>query len=191
MSKVARPKDPLSDEQRRLLLHIARESVRATAARRPLPDLQVEDPVLHQRWGVFVTLTRGDELRGCLGEFVGREPLYQAVAERAQASALEDPRFSPVTPEEVDDLRIEISVLRPLEKVETINEIKVGRHGLLITKGYYRGTLLPQVAAERNWDRETFLRHTCAKAGLSPDAWKDRDTEISVYEADVFGDGDV
>jgi AmmeMemoRadiSam system protein A len=191
MAKVAHPENPLTVEQKSFLLGIARESVRAAAAGDPLPSFDSDDPVLQERWGVFVTLTRDDELRGCLGEFVGREPLYEAVAERARASALEDPRFPSITPGEVDYLHIEISVLRPLKRIENVDEIEVGRHGLYISKGYFRGTLLPQVASERNWNRETFLRHTCIKAGLPPDAWQDPETEIFTYEADVFGERDV
>ena len=129
MSRVARPKDALTDDQRRRLLEIARESVGAAARGDPLPEIEVEDPALLERRGVFVTLTRGGALRGCLGEFEGRERLFQAVAERARASALSDPRFSPVSPDEVDDLHIEISVLRPLERVKNTEEIEVGRHG--------------------------------------------------------------
>jgi len=191
MAKVAHPENPLTVEQKMVLLAIARESVRAAADGKPLPTFKVDDPMLQERWGVFVTLTRDGELRGCLGEFVGREPLYEAVAERARASSLEDPRFPSVVPAEVDDLHIEISVLRPLKKIESVDEIEVGRHGLYISRGYFRGTLLPQVASERNWNRETFLRHTCVKAGLRPDAWEDPDTEIFTYEADVFGEGDL
>lgn len=190
MAKVARPKDALTDEQRRTLLRIARASTRAAAEGRPLPEMASDDPDLQTRRGVFVTLTSGGALRGCLGEFEGREPLWKAVAERARASALEDPRFPPVAPEEVDDLHIDISVLRPLERVASIGGIEVGRHGLLIAKGYHRGTLLPQVAVERGWDRETFLRQTCYKAGLPPDAWKEG-AEIYTYEADVFGEKDL
>jgi AmmeMemoRadiSam system protein A len=191
MAKVAHPENPLTLEQKSLLLEIARRSVFAAAARKPLPTFEVNDPVLQERWGVFVTLTRDSELRGCLGEFVGREPLFEAVAERARASALEDPRFPSVSPDEVDDLHIEISVLRPLKRIEGVDEIEVGRHGLYISKGYFRGTLLPQVASERDWDREAFLRHTCIKAGLPPDAWEEPETEIFTYEADVFGERDV
>jgi AmmeMemoRadiSam system protein A len=190
MSKVARPNDPLTNEERRALLRIARESVRAASRGEPMPVVPSDDPALQQRYGVFVTLTRGGVLRGCLGEFEGREPLWKAVAERARASALQDPRFSPVSPEEVDDVHIEISVLRPLKRVESVEEIEVGRHGLLISKGYGRGTLLPQVATERNWDRESFLRQTCLKAGLDQNDWKEG-AEIYTYEADVFGEKDL
>lgn len=190
MSRVARPKDALSDDQRRKLLEIARESVRAAASGKPLPQFQIDDPALLEPRATFVTLTRGGELRGCLGEFEAREALWRAVTDRARASAQSDPRFSPVTPEEVAELHIEISVLRPLQKIEQVEEIEVGRHGLLICKGPYRGTLLPQVAAERGWDRETFLRQTCWKAGLDQEAWK-AGAEIYTYEADVFGEGDL
>jgi AmmeMemoRadiSam system protein A len=190
MSRVARPKDALNDDQRRKLLEIARESVRAATRGQPCLQFQIDDPALQEPRAVFVTLTRGGALRGCLGEFEGRDPVWRAVSERAGASAQNDPRFSPVTPEEVDDLRIEISVLRPLRRIEKVDEIEVGRHGLLISKGLQRGTLLPQVAVERGWDRITFLRQTCWKAGLDEDAWREG-AEIYTYEADVFGEEDL
>jgi AmmeMemoRadiSam system protein A len=106
----------------------------------------------------------------------------------AQAAALRDPRFSPVTEDELDELELEISVLTPIQEVKDINSIEVGKDGLIIRRGNFQGLLLPQVASEYGWDRETFLAQTCRKAGLPLDAWKLEDTEISAFRAEVFGE---
>jgi AmmeMemoRadiSam system protein A len=116
------------------------------------------------------------------------KPLYQTVAEMAVAAAVEDPRFPPLTLDELPLITIEISVLSPLEEVEDVEEIEVGKHGLYIIRGFYRGLLLPQVATEYNWDRETFLQHTCLKAGLPTDCWQDQETKIYKFSAEVFGE---
>jgi len=106
----------------------------------------------------------------------------------AVAAAFDDPRFPPLKAEELKDLELEISVLSPLKKIRDIHEIEVGKHGLYIVRGYHSGLLLPQVAIEYGWDRETFLEETCYKAGLPPDAWRDAQTEIYVFSADYFGE---
>jgi len=115
-------------------------------------------------------------------------PLYAAVAEMAQAAAFEDPRFAPLSEEELPEVDIEISVLSPTREISDLEEIKVGEHGLIVQQGMRKGLLLPQVATEYNWDRTTFLRHTCLKAGLPADAYKDKDTTIKVFSAQVFGE---
>ncbi len=140
--------------------------------------------------GAFVTLHKKDALRGCIGIFESPKPLYQTVQEMAQASAFEDPRFPPVRKDELQHLDVEISVLSPLRRIQDPSEIDVGTHGIYIIKGYNRGVLLPQVAVDQGWDRDTFLGHTCMKAGLSPDAWKG-DVEIHVFTAEVFGEKHV
>jgi uncharacterized protein len=104
------------------------------------------------------------------------------------AAAFHDPRFHPVNRDELKDLKLEISVLSPLREIVDVNEIEVGRHGLYIVKGVFSGLLLPQVATEYRWDRTTFLRETCRKAGLPPQAWKDEDVRIFVFSAEVFGE---
>ena len=109
----------------------------------------------------------------------------------ALASAFNDPRFPPLRPEELKDVEIEISVLSPPVPVKDISEIKIGRDGLIVSKGWLRGVLLPQVATEYNWDTITFLKHTCIKAGLYPDAWKEPDTVIERFEAEVFSESDL
>jgi AmmeMemoRadiSam system protein A len=112
------------------------------------------------------------------------------VAEIAAASASKDPRFYPLKEEDLKNFTLEISVLSPLRKIDGFDEIEVGKHGIYLEKGYYRGVLLPQVATEHGWDRETFLRQTCIKAGLPTEAWKSEDTEIYIFSAEVFGEGD-
>jgi AmmeMemoRadiSam system protein A len=120
---------------------------------------------------------------------VGVLPLWRTVEENAVAAAFSDPRFPPLTREELDETRIEISVLSPLRHVSP-EHVVVGRDGVLVVRGASRGLLLPQVATEYGWDRETLLDHTCRKAGLDPGAWKHPDTKISTFTAEVFGEGD-
>jgi len=186
-AKVRPPENPLTVEEKGILLRIARESLEAAVKGEKYTPQPVDDPALNEHRGSFVTLTKAGELRGCLGGYTPDEPLYRVVADRARASALEDPRFPPVKPEELPEIDIEISALTPLEEVKDIKEIEVGRDGLYIRQGGRAGTLLPQVASERGWDRETFLTHTCYKARLPLDAWKNGAT-IYRYAADVFGE---
>jgi hypothetical protein len=137
----------------------------------------------------FVTLRKGEHLRGCIGHLEPDRPLAAVVARAAVAAAFEDPRFPPVTSGELDDLSIEISVLGPLAPVPDPSTIEVGRHGLIVRSGWRRGLLLPQVAPEWGWTREEFLAQTCLKAGLPADAWrKGTGTEILCFEAEVFGE---
>ena len=176
----------LSAEQRQVLLGVARESVRAAVnghASHPTTD----DPVLQQPAAAFVTLHNGDDLRGCIGMVQPEMPLLQTIAEMAREAALNDFRFESVTPREVEELWIEISVLTPAEPVRDVAEIEVGVHGLIVEQGARRGLLLPQVATEWGWDREEFLEHTCLKAGLARDAWK-RGARVLCFSAEVFGE---
>jgi len=138
--------------------------------------------------GCFVTLTQHGELRGCIGLIKGIKPLYLAVQDMAIAAALRDPRFPPVSPSELDEIEIEISVLTPLKEVEDVEEIKVGRDGIYIERGYHSGLLLPQVATEYGWTREEFLDHTCMKAGLFPGCWKEEGTKIYRFSALIFSE---
>jgi AmmeMemoRadiSam system protein A len=151
-----------------------------------VPDFTVESQALMEKKGAFVTLKKGGQLRGCIGHIKGVKPLYRIVREMAVAAAFHDPRFNPVTEAELPELEIEISVLTPLRQITDVEEIEVGKHGILIEKGVQSGLLLPQVATEYGWDRKTFLEHTCRKAGLSTDAWKDKETRICTFCAEVF-----
>lgn len=141
---------------------------------------------LKQPYGAFVTLKRGGELRGCIGHIIGNAPLSETVAAMARAAATQDPRFPPLTAAELKGLSLEISVLTPLEPVLDAREIVVGKHGLYIVYGARRGLLLPQVATEQGWDRETFLDQTCWKAGLPPGAWRDPQAKLYKFGAEVF-----
>jgi hypothetical protein len=181
----------MGEEEKRELIEIARKSIEEAVTGKKLSPLTPENPKLESKRGVFVTLKEGGVLRGCIGYITGVKPLFLATRDAAISAALEDPRFPPVTKEELPHIEIEISVLSPLKRVKSIEEIEVGKHGILIKKGFFQGLLLPQVATENNWDRMTFLAHTCMKAGLPPDCWKDPDTEIYVFTAEIFEEREV
>ena len=176
----------LDNAERRTLLEIGHRAVILAVEKRasyrvyPVPPGNLSEP-----GGVFVTLRRGKRLRGCIGRLMTIEPLAQAVADAARSSAIEDPRFSSVTTEELPALEIEISVLSAFENIDAAG-IVVGMHGLLIRRGNERGVLLPQVAREYGWTAERFLNETCVKAGLPPNCWRDPGTEILGFTADVF-----
>ncbi|HTR80827.1 MAG TPA: AmmeMemoRadiSam system protein A [Bacteroidota bacterium] len=178
--------------ERKELIDIGKESVRlavrgdlAKSGSKPQPRYG-EDSILSRPSGVFVTLTKKKNLRGCLGLIVSDVPLAEAVSEIAGRSATEDPRFPPVTEEELDDISIEISVLSPLREISTIEEIQLGAHGIFLQAGMYRGLLLPQVAVQHHWDREQFLAETCVKAGLPRDQWKHAETRIYVFTTEII-----
>lgn len=149
----------------------------------PAPDVATP---LHMPRGAFVSIHRGEALRGCLGRVTGDWAVGRVVAHLAEAVADSDPRFAPVAVHELHELLIEISVLTP-ERAASAAEVEVGRHGLIVEAAGRRGLLLPQVATGQGWDRTTFLRHTCVKAGLPPDAWKG-DARLYVFEAQVFAE---
>jgi AmmeMemoRadiSam system protein A len=180
----------LGAPERRSLLRAAREAIAAHLAGRQ-PELPPASGGLAGARGAFVTLRRAldHELRGCVGQMDASEPLVRTVAEMAVAAATRDGRFEPVRASELDSLRIEISVLSPLAPIAA-SGVEVGRHGLLLRCGERRGVLLPQVPVEHGWDRETFLAHTCEKAGLPSDTWKRPDVELSGFTATVFGEDD-
>jgi AmmeMemoRadiSam system protein A len=176
----------LTDKDKDILLDIVKTSIAARLAGRDFPDLQVESEILKEKRGAFVTLRKNGHLRGCIGYIEARKPLYQTVEEMAVAAAFHDPRFPQLNPEEFRQLSFEISVLTPLQEIRDIHEIEVGKHGIYITNGLHTGLLLPQVATEHCWDRMTFLEETCNKAGMPPRAWKDKDTKIYIFSADIF-----
>ncbi|MEW5724628.1 MAG: AmmeMemoRadiSam system protein A [Thermodesulfobacteriota bacterium] len=178
----------LTDEERKALLELARTAIAKKLKRETEPPETPETEALASRSGAFVSLHKKGALRGCIGRFTAEGPLTQTVAEMARAAAFEDPRFPPLRPEELAEVDVEISVLTPMRQVAAPDEIEVGRHGIYIVQGYNRGVLLPQVATEHGWDRQTFLEHTCLKAGLGPGCWKDPKTEIFVFSAEVFGE---
>jgi AmmeMemoRadiSam system protein A len=176
----------LSEQDKKSLRQIAKAVIENRVRGKTVPDFKVDSAILKENRGAFVTIQKKGQLRGCIGYIEGRGPLHKTIEEMAEAAALRDPRFTPVTERELPDLEIEISVLTPLRKITDVREIEVGKHGIYILKGWLSGLLLPQVATEYGWDRQTFLEHTCQKAGLPSNAWKDKDTEIYIFSADIF-----
>ncbi len=184
------PAEMVSSEDQQLLLQLARNSIQVTIQKgRKLPTIESLSPLLREKRGTFVTLWLEGELRGCIGFPYPVKPLAEAVQEAAISAALQDPRFPPVRAEELSHIEIEISVLS-VPKPITPEQIKVGVHGLIISRGNRSGLLLPQVAIEYHWDVETFLEQTCVKAGLPQDAWKEK-VNLSGFEAQIFSEGDL
>ena len=176
----------LSPEEKKTLHTIALQAIHSKCRKQPMPELPVLTPKLKEVRGAFVCLHKGKDLRGCIGMIEGFGPLYQTVKEMAIQAAFADPRFCPLNPDELDDLDLEISVLTPMERIKDPAQIEIGKHGLLVRKKSYSGLLLPQVATEQGWDRYQFLAATCRKASLPPGAWKEKDTELYVFSADIF-----
>lgn len=181
----------LIPEQKRVLLNIARNAIRAFLENRPLPKIAgIQDEVLKRPCGAFVTLNKSGQLRGCIGSLHAERPLYLTIQEMAIEAAFHDPRFPPLSKVEFPLVEIEISVLSPLRRIKDPEEIEVGRDGIYLVMGFNRGVLLPQVAMEYNWDKYTFLDHTCLKAGLPPGCWK-KEAEVYTFEAEVFSEKDL
>lgn len=177
----------LPPESQRHLITIARATLTAFVAGCSNSDLANDDPHLEDNhYGVFVSLFKGSELRGCIGICEPSESLRQLVVEMTKAAASRDPRVMPIQPWELDDIVIDISVLSPLERIADPLDLEIGRHGLHIRGKQRRGVLLPQVAAERGWDTMTFLRQTCLKANLPTEAWRLPTTEVSRFTALVI-----
>ena len=177
----------LTEQEQKRLLQIAKETVETHVRTGKAPEFSNDYPVLEKYLGVFVTLKKHGQLRGCIGRFQPDIPLYQVVVEMAISAASEDHRFYPVTSDELDELEYEISVLSPLKKVDSWEDIKIDKHGVQIRRGLRSGVFLPQVATENNWDLDTFMSVLCQqKAGLPADCWKDPETDIYVFTAQVF-----
>lgn len=176
----------LNEEEKKTLHHIAKTVIENKARGKAVPEFKIESHILKENRGAFVTIQKKRQLRGCIGYIEGHGPLHKTIEEMAEAAAFRDPRFSPVKEKELPELDIEISVLTPLKRIKDVNEIQVGKHGIYIVRGMWAGLLLPQVATEYGWDRLTFLEHTCQKAGLPPNAWKEKDIEIYIFSADIF-----
>jgi AmmeMemoRadiSam system protein A len=183
------PAFSLTQSDREELLKLARRSVETAVREQKLYDYKgtTSEPLMQER-GAFVTLKEKGGLRGCVGYVAPMKPLSYTVRDVAALAALRDRRFSPVTAAELDELRYEVSVLSPLRRVLDVRNIEVGRDGLVIRRGDSEGLLLPQIPVEQGWDRATFLRQACLKAGLPPNAWQDERTDIFSFTALVFGD---
>ena len=182
----------LNTEEKKTLLKIARKSLEEYIRNEQIPEFDEEQmsETLKKTTGAFVTLQKEGELRGCIGRFDADKPLYKIVGQMAIASGTQDARFSPINEDELDDITIEISVLTPMEKIASIEEIELGNHGIYIQKGGMSGTLLPQVAEKFDWSKEEFLGH-CArdKAGIGWDGWKD--ANVYKYSAIVFSEEEL
>jgi AmmeMemoRadiSam system protein A len=183
--------DELSSAEQKTLLEIARQAIEKELNGDDSPLPPREERLLNFKNGCFVTLKNQQQLRGCIGNFQSSLPLFKEVEEMAVAAAFKDPRFYPLEANELKDINIEISVLSPLHKIESIEEIEVGKHGLYLEKNYSRGVLLPQVAVEYHWNRDKFLQQTCLKAGLPTQAWQNSDTDIYIFSAQIFSERDI
>jgi uncharacterized protein len=182
----------MTDKQKQSLLQVARKVIKAAVRREPISEFESEDPLFNEKRGCFVTIHNQGQLRGCIGRFDPDQLLIKLIREMAIA-ATRDPRFvtNPVTPVELKEIDIEISVLSPLEKTQDPLSLELGKHGIYIKKGYASGCFLPQVATETGWTKEQFLSQCCGgKAGLPPDAWKQSDTDVFLFTAEVFGEKD-
>ncbi len=178
----------LSEGERQALLNLARQAVTEAVLRGQILADIPSGGIFSQRSGVFVALHVGKRLRGCIGAVEPEEPLGDSVVRSAASAALQDSRFPAVRPDELSDLQIEISLLSPLLPIRP-EEIEIGRHGLLISRGRLRGLLLPQVAVEHHLSAEQFLAETCRKAQLPPDAWREADTGLFGFTSEIFSDG--
>lgn len=180
----------MNEAQKQILLAVARATIEAVITGEQIPEPKADDPGLNAHCGCFVTLKNKGRLRGCIGQFTSESPLIELVCEMAKASATGDPRFfaNPITAGELEELDIEISVLSPLQRTDDPLSLRLGVDGIYIKKGCTSGCFLPQVATETGWSKEQFLSYCCAhKAGLAADAWKEPQTEVYLFTAEVFG----
>ena len=176
----------MTDDERRRAVSLARRALEARVRRTPAPSAE-RGGEFDRHAGAFVTIYANGELRGCLGRIDTRWPLGRTIAHLGEAVADEDPRFPAVVPAELSAIDVEVSVLTPERDVRRLEEIEVGRHGLIVEQGVRLGLLLPQVATGRNWSAREFVEQTCVKAGLPRDAWE-RGARLLVFEAEVFGE---
>jgi len=178
----------LTDDEKKLLLSTARQSILSALneSTKPTTDYSAY-PLLKQKLGAFVTLKINEQLRGCIGYIVAIGPLFDTIFETARSAAFNDPRFNPLTREEFDKIKIEISVLSPLEEIISYDDIEIGKHGILLDEGG-RAVLLPQVATENNFNRAQFLNALCHKAGMHGEYWKERILKIQIFTATVFSE---
>ncbi len=181
----------LDQSQKDLLIKVVRYTIEAHLEDRDYDaSTLMTDPVFDGKFGLFVTLTIQSELRGCIGYIEGVKELRQAIQEMAIQAAFHDPRFYPLTPQEYQQIEVEISILYPLEEIKDVLTVEVGRHGLVMERDYHKGLLLPQVAIDHKWDRERFLNETCRKAGMEAYCWENG-AKVYGFEAEVFGEKQV
>lgn len=178
----------LTRDQQQALLALARNTIAESLGIPGQTGPELGDEIFNEKCGAFVTLHISGRLRGCIGYIQGIKPLKETIVDMAKASAFRDPRFPPLRKEEYNAIDIEISVLSPIETVNNVRDIRVGRDGLIISRGFNSGLLLPQVPVEQGWGLEEFLDNTCYKAGLSAAAWREKGTKIEKFSAQVFGE---
>lgn len=179
-------KSALAEQQRQALLALARKTVIEYIRHKRTPEPAMKDLRLQANGATFVTINRNHRLRGCIGNIQPVMPLYRSVIRNAVAASSQDPRFPPMTPRELEDTEIEITVLSPLEPLDDVKNIRIGVHGLYLVKGPNGGIFLPQVPVEQGWDLPTYLEQLCHKAGLPKDAWKDKDARLFSFSADII-----
>lgn len=179
-------KSALSEQQKRELLALARKTVTEYVRHKRTPEPVVNDTRLQANGATFVTINRDHRLRGCIGNIQPVMPLYRSIIRNAVAASSQDPRFPPLTPRELEDADVEITVLSPLEPLDDVKKIRIGVHGISIFKDGRNGVFLPQVPVEQGWDLPTYLEQLCLKAGLPRDAWKDKDTRLFSFTADII-----
>lgn len=188
----SREESMLDSTQRKKLLMLARKTIDNYLKTGKKLDNIETDLILKKKMGAFVTLTQNGQLRGCIGNLIGRQPLYLTIRDMAIEAATDDPRFQSLTQSELKDVRIEVSVLSPLERVNSVDKIELGKHGVLVRKGMHSGVFLPQVATETGWSKEEFLNNLCSqKAGLPAHAWQDKNVELYIFSAQVFSEKEL
>jgi hypothetical protein len=184
-------REELHQKEKNVLLKLARDTLVSYLNKQKLPVINLNkyniNPRLIQNQGVFVTLNKNGQLRGCIGYIKGQAPIYQAVVRNTINAATQDPRFYPMNATETKDVTIEISIMSPLKKISSLDEIKVGTHGLYLVKGENSGILLPQVPGQFGWDKKTFLEQVSQKAGLAKNAYKEG-ADIYIFSAQIFGE---
>lgn len=183
-------KDNLSKEEKINLLKLARKSIEEKLFGKSEIEVKTDFPIFNEDRAAFVTLHINGNLRGCIGQIIAQNKLVNTVKEMAVSAAFGDPRFSNLSESEYGKIDIEISVLSPLSEIENWKDVKTGEHGIIISKGYHKGVLLPQVPVEYGWDTETFIKHGCMKAGLPSDEYK-KGVTIEVFSAEVFGENEL
>jgi AmmeMemoRadiSam system protein A len=177
-------KSELTKEEKEELLSLAKNTIINYVTNGKIPGGEIKNPKFRANGATFVTIKKNGNLRGCIGNIQPVMPLYESVIRNAVSACSSDPRFPPMNKEDIKDMDVEISILSPLEPLRDVKDIQIGRHGLVIRKGMQSGLLLPQVATEFGWDRDTFLEHICLKAGLPKDVWKD--AELYIFTSEVI-----
>ncbi len=180
--------DEYTKEEKIELLKVARRTIETYLESGAKPNAESNNPKFQEKRGVFVTLHKNHDLRGCIGHPLPVMPLYLAVIENAISSATEDPRFSSVKATELNNIDIEISILTVPQEIANPRDVIIGKDGIIISKGYFRGLLLPQVPVEQGWDLDEYLSYGCRKAGLPPDEWRKGGVKIETFQAVVFGE---